>query len=196
MKVSKQIAISMIVAAITLTCLPSLASPALKPSKGAQTAAPGGRLDVPQWFSRYDQIRREAQMTPEERQQANQLLSRGFSPLRPENEKVATRKLLAKLVGKYKTAKNAMQNLPVLVQTQKLHRGYFQYFSTAGDLFSDYLTVQDNLFAKDKQTGRPLLGQLLERKDKLQELNEQIQEIDKQTRRQFDIPDYQYKLKT
>lgn len=196
MKVGKSIAIctTSTLAAISLICLPGLAHQLNKASKGqaAQASVP---LDVPQWFNRYDQIRREAQMTAEERDQANELLSKGFSPLRPENEKVATKNLLTKLVGKYRSARLAMKNLPTLPQTQKLHNGYSQYFSTAGDLFADYLTVQSNLFAKDKQTGRPILGQLLERKDKLQQLNEQIQDIDKQTRKQFDIPGYQYKPK-
>jgi len=157
-----------------------------------QTTQSKTQLDVPQWFNRYDQIRREAQMTPDERKQASTLLSGGVKPWRPENEKQAAKRLLTKLTAQYRKATMAMKALPMLPQTQKLHRGYYQYFSTAGDLFADYLTVQDNLLAKDKTTGRPLLGELLERKEKLSQLNDFIQDLDKKARNEFDIPAYKY----
>jgi hypothetical protein len=77
----------------------------------------------------------------------------------------------------------------MIPETQKLHRGYYQYFSTAQDLFASYLAVQDNLFAQDDQ-GQPIVGQLMTRKQKLEALNNFIQDVDKQTRTQFGVAAY------
>jgi hypothetical protein len=151
------------------------------------------RGKISQWFIRYDQIRREAQMNPVERQQADTLLSKGMSIVTPGPEKEAARQLLTKLVNRYQKAKGAMRSLPMLPETQKLHRGYYQYFSTAEELFGTYLTVQDNLFAKDPATGQPLIGQMMARKTKLESLNNFVQELDQQTRNQFNIAPYKYR---
>jgi GH43 family beta-xylosidase len=112
-----------------------------------------------------------------------------MSILTPGQDKVAARALLTRLVGKYARARAAMKQLPMLPETQKLHRGYYQYFSTAHDLFASYLTVQDNLFAQD-ENGQPVLAGLVERKQKLETLNNFIQDLDRQTRAQFGVPAY------
>ena len=147
---------------------------------------------VRQWFSQYDQIRRQAQMNPGERQQSDYLLSRGMAILMPGEEKIAARQILMKLVNKYQLAKVAMQGLPPIPETLNLHRGYYQYFNNAHQLFSDYLRVQDNLFVTDASTGKPVAGQLLQRKAMLEQLRQQIQGLDEQTRNQFGIPPYKY----
>lgn len=147
---------------------------------------------VRQWFSQYDQIRRQAQMNPAERQRSDYLLSRGMAILMPGPEKAAAREILLKLVNKYQVAKGAMQGLQPIPETINLHRGYYQYFNNAHQLFSDYLRVQDNLFVTDASTGKPVAGQLLQRKANLEQLRQQIQALDEQTRNQFGIPPYAY----
>ncbi len=145
-----------------------------------------------QWFARFDQIRRQAQMTPSERQQADKLLSRGMSAILPGPEKIAARNMLTSLTAKYNTATNQLKQLPMINETKELHRGYYQYFNNARMLFSDYLRVQDNLFVADPQTGQPLAGQLMQRKEALEELNSQIKSLDKRLRDQLDVADYKY----
>jgi len=147
---------------------------------------------VRQWFTQYDQIRRQAQMSPAERQRSDYLLSRGMAILMPGEEKIAAREILIKLVNKYQVAKGAMQALPPIPETLNLHRGYYQYFNNAHQLFSDYLRVQDNLFVTDASTGKPVAGQLLQRKAMLEQLRQQIQGLDEQTRNQFGVPPYKY----
>lgn len=148
--------------------------------------------NIQQWFVSYDQVRRAAQMNPQERQKADGLLSKGLSIIVPGEEKVATQALLTKLVNKYQMATDQMKRLPLYPETEKLHRGYYQYFNEARKLFSDYLKVQTNLFVVDEQTGKPLAGGLMLRKQNLEMLDQNNKALDEQLRNQFGIAPYQY----
>lgn len=166
--------------------------PAISAQAAAATVKQATPAEIKQWFVSYDQIRRQAQMTPSERQQADNLMSKGLSVLMPGEEKIVAQALLTKLVNKYTQAVTAMGQLPLYNQTLPVHRGYFQYFTSAGQLFSDYLKVQNDLFVVDQSTGQPLLSQLMQRKQQLAELDTQIKQLDKQVRSQFGVPAYQY----
>ncbi len=131
-------------------------------------------------------------MTPAERAQADKLMSKGMSTiLGASSDSAAARQLLSKLVNRYDRAKTAMSQLPLIPETEKLHRGYYQYFSTARDLFSGYLAIQGNLFAKD-ESGQPIISQLLDRKARLEALNTFIQDLDQKYRSQYRIAPYKY----
>lgn len=153
--------------------------------------APGQNLSIGQWFTRYDQIRHDAQMSPMERQQADQLMSRGLSILVPGDTKVATKQLLSALVGRYQRACVQLKELPVIGPTQQLHTSYWTYFNTAGSLFADYLRVQDNLFLTDP-SGSPLAATLMQRKQSLEALEARCKQIDGGARAQFGIPAYPF----
>lgn len=145
-----------------------------------------------QWFSRYDAVRRQAQMTPLEKQQADGLLSKGLSMFVPGDEKLAGQKLLTGLVGKYNVAINQMKGLPLYPETSQLHRGYYQYFNDAKNLFSDYLLVQNDPLAKDPRTGERLLGKIVTRKASLTDLEGNIKNLDSNLRSQLGVPPYRY----
>ncbi len=165
---------------------------------GPMGMAPGNMNRAAQiqgWFQRYDQVRRQAQMTPQEKQRADGLLSKGMTGLGSMlagDEKQATQNLLNKLVGKYQTAAEQMKSMPLFPETERLHRGYYQYFSDARQLFSDYLRVQSNLFAMDEQTGKPVAGLLMGRKQNLEALDMNNKALDEQLRQQFGIAPYRY----
>jgi hypothetical protein len=146
---------------------------------------------VKQWFQKYDAVRRQAQMKPDERRRADALLSKGLSMIVPGPEKADSQQLLTKLVGRYQVARKQLENMPVLPPTKELHRGYYQYFTEAQRLFSDYLKVQDNIFAVD-DFGKPIAGQLMDRKAFIESLDLRNKSIDAQLRQQFGIPDYRY----
>ena len=158
----------------------------------AAMQAPAQGLTIGQWFTYYDQIRRDAQMNPNERQQADQLLSKGLSILVPGDTKLATKALLGSLVGRYQRACAQLRQLPQIPPTQQLHTTYFNYFNTAGNLFNDYLRVQDNLLASDASTGQPLAAGLIQRKQMLEALEGHCKQMDTAARAQFGIPPYQY----
>jgi hypothetical protein len=153
--------------------------------------APAQNLTIGQWFTRYDQIRHDAQMSPMERQQADNLMSKGLSILVPGDTKVATKQLLSTLVGRYQRACFQLKELPVIAPTQQLHTSYWNYFNTAGGLFSDYLRVQDNLFMTDP-SGSPLAATLMQRKQSLEALEARCKQIDASARAQFGIPAYPF----
>jgi len=168
---------------------------------------PSGPMGVPQgnmarggpyimeWFQRYDQVRRQSQMSPAEKQKADGLMSKGMTGLGAMlagDEKAATQNLLTKLVNKYQSAAEQMKQLPLYPETERLHRGYYQYFSDARRLFSDYLKVQSNLFAMDEETGKPVAGLLMARKQNLEQLDMSNKALDEQLRQQFNIPPYRY----
>ena len=147
---------------------------------------------IGQWFSQYDQIRRQAQMSPQERQQADYFLSKITAVFVPGQEKLEAKDLLTRMVSRYRQASVTIKQLPLIPETEQLQRGYYKYFVTAGNLFIDYLKVQNNLLATDPQTGQPLAAQLMQRKQALEELNQSIQGLDQQTRNRYGIPPYRY----
>lgn len=144
-----------------------------------------------QWFSAYDMVRKQAQMSPTEKDRADNLLSQGLSVFVPGPNKMQAQKLLTGLVDKYQVAINKMKAMPLYPETEKLHRGYYQYFSDAKTLFSDYLRVQDNLMVKDEH-GKGIMPQLMARKANLENLEMQIKQLDSQLRGQFGIAPYRY----
>lgn len=152
--------------------------------------SPGMRIF--QWFSRYDQIRRQAQMSPQERREADYFLSKITAVFVPGEEKMQARQLLTRMVSRYRQASIAMKQLPMIPETAELHRGYYSYFVKAGNLFIDYLKVQDNVLAMDPQTGTPIAAQLIQRKQALENHNQSIQYLDQQLREKFGIPPYRY----
>lgn len=166
---------------------PMQSSPRTGHAKPAGNAP--GTMTVAQWFSKYDQIRHAAQMSPAERQRADNLMSKGLSILVPGDEKQATKTLLISLVSRYQRACQQLRTLPQLGATSNLHQEYYQYFATAGGLFSDYARVQDNVFAKDP-TGQPIAAGLLQRKQMLEALEHQCKQVDSQTRTQFGVAPY------
>lgn len=145
-----------------------------------------------QWFSAYDMVRKQAQMSPIEKDRADNLLSQGLSVFVPGPNKMQAQKLLTGLVDKYQVAINKMKAMPLYPETEKLHRGYYQYFSDARVLFSDYLKVQNEPFAKDPNTGERLIGQIVRRKQSLAELEANVKNLDQGLRNRFGIKAYQY----
>lgn len=146
---------------------------------------------IEEWFRQYDRIRHDAQMGPAERRRADLLLSKGLSMIIPGEEQAATQALLSKLVGRYRWAVEQLKQMPLFPETEKLHCGYYQYFRDARNLFSDYLKVQDNLFAKDA-TGKALAGTLMQRRQSLETLDQSNKQMDEHLRQKHGIAAYRY----
>ncbi len=148
---------------------------------------------IKSWFASYDQIRRQAQLSPAERQKADEIMGKGLSIFMPGADKVLAQNLLANLVKRYDVAVQQMASLPVIPATEQLHRAYYQYFVDARRLFSEYLKLQDDLLATDPSTGQPVASGLVERKENLAMLDENNKILDGRLRQQYSIPAYQYK---
>lgn len=165
------------------------------PGKDSQSAKKGANpqqaAKVYRWFLNYDEIRRRAQMNPIERQQADGMLARGLGLFMPGQDKMAARMLLSSLVARYQTATRSIQALAPLPETRQLQELYFQYFDTAMRLFSDYLVVQENVFAVDNG-GQSVAKQLLQRKVALENLEKSCKNLDAQMRLKYGVAPYQY----
>lgn len=151
---------------------------------------------VAEWFQKYDQVRRRAQMSPQEKERSGRLLTQGlaasvFKSADSEQDRLASEALLKKMVDRYVKAQADMDALTPPNETKKLHQGYTQYFRDAGSLFSDYLKIQGNLFATDS-SGNSILGQLQARKAALEQLDVTNKDLDGKLREKFGIPPYAY----
>lgn len=144
---------------------------------------------VGEWFTKYSDIRHRAQMTPQEKEKSGQLMAMGV--LGSDADKAASQALLKKMVERYTRALSEMDALTPLPETKKLHLGYKQYFGDARSIFSDYLKVQDNLFATDSN-GNAIMGQMPQRKSALEALDVANKELDGQLRKKYGIPAYPY----
>lgn len=163
------------------------------PAPPAQQAAGSSQQQakIGQWFASYDQIRRTAQMSPQEKAYSDRVLSSKLSMFIPGPEKLAAQNLLGAMVARYDKASASLRALPSTPETLQLQKGYFQYFTTARSLFADYLKVQSNVLATD-QAGNPIAATLLPRKQALEQLEGGVKQLDAQLRAQFGIRPYQY----
>jgi hypothetical protein len=185
-----QIAVFSVVILVQLAVCP-LAYTQGQSASAAATAQPTPVAQIKDWFNKYDEIRRGAQMNPTERQKADTMLSKGLSMFVPGPEKLETQQLLQKLEVKNNAAAEQMKKLNLYPETEQLHRGYFKFFTDSQILFADYLKVQDNLMAKDA-ANQPIAAQLMRRKKELEELDFANKALDSQLRTRFGIAPYKY----
>jgi exonuclease VII large subunit len=151
---------------------------------------------VADWFQKYDSIRHEAQMSAQEKERSQTLLTQGltasiFKSAQADQDKAAASALLRRMVDRYRRASLQLAQVGEISETRKLQRGYAQYFRTAGDLFSDYLKVQNNLFATDGN-GNSIVGQMQQRKADLEALDAANKDLDARVRAKYHIAPYAF----
>ncbi len=144
------------------------------------------------WFTQYDEIRKQSQMSDSERSLADDMLRHPLQVLVSERDRQDAHSLLESLTSRYRVAYQQIGELPHRPETQQLQNGYARYFRDARSLFSDALQLQESPFARDRSSGLSALEQLRERKDSLEELQLTLKAIDKRTREEFNIPAYPY----
>lgn len=141
------------------------------------------RQRVIAWFTAYDRIRREAQMTPDERHRAHALMSDVLTG--NLSDKQAGRVLLAKMAGRYVRASAQLRALPMVPQTADLQKGYEKYFDTGRRVFDKYLNALDS--------SAPQNALLEAQQDKYQmgvlDITNKV--LDRKLRKEFAIQPYQ-----
>lgn len=129
-----------------------------------------------EWFSRYDQIRRGAEMTMADKFQSLLLASK-----RPEKRNAA---LASRMIQKYTTALTEMKQLESIPETKELQDGYIEYFNTARQIFSGYLDAQHQV---------PFTNQsLMPPKKKLEELDKKNKTLDADLRQRYLITKHKH----
>ena len=143
------------------------------------------------WFAKYDDIRRTAQMSEEERQLSDKLLGRGLGVLLPGFGRIAAQRLLKKMVERYETASRNLGQLPEIEATKQLQQTYIDYFTEAGSLFVDCRRMLHNPLARSKKYGF-IKRSLKKRRKKLVDLENKAKTLDEQSRSKYGIADYQF----
>ena len=165
-------------------------------AQDSASAAVGNRAtpiaQIRDWFNKYDNVRRQSQMTPPERAKADAMLSKGLAIVMPGADKVESAALFQMLEQRDAEGAEQLKKMPLYLETEQLHRGYHKYFQDASSLFGDYLRVQNNLMTTDPTTGKPLMGQLIARKKNLEDLDMNNKQLDAELRNRFKIPPYKY----
>lgn len=172
---------------LMLHCSASLAQPgvgtATPPAAGGGTKTNATSIKrVSDWFSKYDQIRRAAQMSPEEKAKAHKLMTAALTG--NPADKAAAKNMLSSMSSRYQRAISSLRSLSTVPETSKLHSGYLRYFQTGNDFFQQY----QRLIAKNinptaiqgLDSSRKQLG-LLDVSNKL---------LDKKLRKQYNIPPF------
>lgn len=134
------------------------------------------------WFTQYDRIRREAQMSRGEKLNAIKLWATSMHASASDTEEA--RGLLTRMVNRYKRASAQMANLPVIPETQSLHAGYSAYFKRAHSDFARYLHVLDT------QSTRAALSQMEQGRAPLGEIDVRNKNLDRRLRSRYEIPEY------
>lgn len=130
---------------------------------------------IKKWFSRYDDIRRESEMSFTEKLQSLLLFAK--LPDKRNSE------LAKRMTERYKTSLKHLKELEVPPETQKLHDGYIEYFSRALKL-SDYYEAAE----RDK-----MLKPIKELKKELEELDDQNKQLDETLRKKYQIPKHKHR---
>lgn len=159
------------------TRVPKLQATKLPVPKGQATKPlPLRTMTVIEWFDKYDQIRRDAEMTMADKWQSMLLQARKPEP---KNAALATR-----MSTKYSCALSAMKKLGSRPETKALQVGYIEYFLTARQLFEDYLVAQKAVPFTNKA--------LVPTKKKLEILDKKNKKIDDALRREYIIKKHKH----
>jgi len=159
-----------------LACLLVAAEAPAGGSDSASTVAARSKkhernVPVAEWFRKYDQVRRDAEMTMGDKFQSLLLAA-----TKPEKKNAA---LASRMIAKYSTALSKMKELQSIPETKELQDGYIKYFGTAHQLFADYLAEQKKV---------PFTNQsLVPTKKKLEELDKTNKRLDDELRKKYGI---------
>jgi hypothetical protein len=135
---------------------------------------------VQQWFTHFDRIRREAQMSPAEKATAIRLWATSFVTTGPQDTSDAEQ-LLSSMVLRYEKAATELERLDRIPETRTLQQGYLTFFRKAHGNFKQYVTVLN------KQSTRHAIDQMQQGRKQLAVIDVRNKNLDRKIRRQYGI---------
>jgi hypothetical protein len=132
---------------------------------------------VTKWFCKYDRIRRDAEMPL-----SDKLL---FCLLTAARSEKRSSGLAARMIERYTAALSALKELKPIPETKDLQDGYVLYFSTARQLFTDYLDAQKQGTITDQS--------VISEKKKLEEIDKANKKLDATLRTEYEISRYRHR---
>jgi len=133
-------------------------------------------MTVSEWFVRYDQIRRDAEMTLGDKWQALSLLDK-----KPDKKNAA---LASHMLKKYTSALSQVKELGSTPETKELQSGYVEYFNKARELFANYVAAQKEVPFTNQSMGPA--------KKELEELDKRNKKLDDELRKKYIIAKHKH----
>lgn len=162
---------------VVSSAIPALSAEVAEVGLLTQSRQPARKnVAVTEWFKKYDQIRREAEETTKDKYQSL-FLSEG----KPDKKNAD---LASRMIDKYTVALAAMRRLPSPPETRQLHNGYIEYFSSARQLFIDFLKAQKMVPYSVKRFAPA--------KNRLEALDKVNKRIDAGLRKKYGIPKHKH----
>lgn len=141
---------------------------------------------VVDWFKKYDQIRRDAELSLGDKFQTMSFLDKNLdnkTTLRKRDQE-----LVARMNAKYAQADEAMKNLQPVSATRELQDGYTKYFSQVHKIFTHY--IQDQNAPEVDCTPSP--SSVREQRSALEELDVANKKLDAQLRTKYSIAKHKH----
>jgi hypothetical protein len=138
--------------------------------------------EIKDWFRQYDIVRRQSKMTLREKLQSRHLLTLALNPMALFSQD--SDPLLKIMIDKYTTAREGMEKLPHVKETEDLRSGFLKYFTEARQLFKDSMEAND----QNIDDNRRRVEDILKRKRDLEILDQKNKELDKHLRTIYHIP--------
>lgn len=136
---------------------------------------------VVKWFTEYDDIRRDAQMSGPEKASAIKMWATSFVSAGPA-ETADANALLTRMVSRYDHAQQRLAALPEIPETRALQHGYLAFFRQAKTNFQRYL---DTLNTGSLQA---TVEQMQVGRQQLAEIDVRNKSLDRKLRERYHIP--------
>jgi hypothetical protein len=144
------------------------------------------RDQVHAWFKQYDQIRRDAEMTLQEKFQVHSLFAKLGDDKKSSSEK--SEDLAKRMMDRYAEAAKKIHDLPELAATAELKKGYEEFFTRSSQLFQDYMST--NKKGNEKNVTKEEVGA---KKEELTAFDKKIKSIDAGLRTKYGVRAHRHK---
>ena len=177
--------------ALALLLVSYMALPPVCIAENASTPATDEKLEdtsrIYTWFSQYDEIRRNAEMSMSEKLRMHHFFGKGLTAFAPDSSE-PSEKLITQMIARYDTAYQAMQALTEVPETKDLQCGYTKFFKQAKELFEKYLEIERNR----KKVGFTEHLSLVDQKTALQNLDAKNKALDHSLRQKYSIAPHKH----
>jgi hypothetical protein len=168
---------------------PNANSNSSKNSNDSQTAGASESKDqVHAWFTQYDGIRRDAEMTLQEKFQVHSLFAKVADDKKSSSGSEKSEELAKKMTDRYAEAAKKIHALPELAATAELQKGYEEFFTRSSHLFHDYLSSKTK--GNEKIATRE---EVQAKREELTAFDKKIKEIDARLRSKYEVRAHRHK---
>jgi hypothetical protein len=157
-------------------------TPANAETAPSTTETEQSKKSIVEWFEKYDEIRRSAEMSTGEKLKYGGALKKALKSGGALSD--GTKKFVEKMRAKFEAAAAATKKLPEIPETKDLQEGYVQYFTEMERSFAECITIQE--ITPDSTKSKS------ETKAKLEKLSAKNKKLDGALREKYVIPKHKH----